>query len=169
MSSSPAWPLDPAAVGGDVGDDGERDAAGELLEPLAADDDAAAPDASTPSAVPSAATASLTDEELALLVARVMDQDERALAVLYEQLSGQVYALCLRITGEVGRAEEVLEDVFWQVWRQAPRFCASRGNVAGLGDDDGALARHRCRPQPPPRPRVLGQPRAQRARRGAGQ
>ncbi|MFX8055595.1 sigma factor, partial [Acinetobacter baumannii] len=67
--------------------------------------------------------------ELALLVARVMDQDERALAVLYEQLSGQVYALCLRITGEVGRAEEVLEDVFWQVWRQAPRFCASRGKV----------------------------------------
>jgi|Transcript_23366 RNA polymerase sigma factor (sigma-70 family) len=129
MSSSPAWPLDPAAVGGDGGDDGERDAAGELLEPLAADDDAAAPDASAPSAIPSAATASLTDEELALLVARVMDQDERALAVLYEQLSGQVYALCLRITGEVGRAEEVLEDVFWQVWRQAPRFCASRGNV----------------------------------------
>ncbi|RTL47205.1 MAG: sigma-70 family RNA polymerase sigma factor [Burkholderiales bacterium] len=58
-----------------------------------------------------------------------MHQDERALAVLYEQLSGQVYAICLRVIGDVGRAEEVLEDVFWQVWRQAPRYCAERGHV----------------------------------------
>lgn len=126
MSPSPTWPLDPAAVSGDAEPEGVRDATGEFLDPIPADiDTPAEPDA----AAAPVAVATLTDDDLALLVARVMDQDERALALLYEQLSGQVYALCLRITGEVGRAEEVLEDVFWQVWRQAPRFCANRGNV----------------------------------------
>jgi RNA polymerase sigma-70 factor (ECF subfamily) len=30
---------------------------------------------------------------------------------------------------DVGTAEEVVEDVFWQVWRQAPRFDSARGVV----------------------------------------
>jgi len=65
----------------------------------------------------------------AALLQRVMDQDEAALAALYQQLSGPVYALVLRITRQVPMAEELLEDVFWQVWRQAPRFDPARGTV----------------------------------------
>ena len=115
--SSPSWPDDPA---------GDADAQAPLPAP---DDDEVEPEAGLET-VPAAATAAtLSDDALAALVARVMNQDERALAQLYEQLSGQVYAICLRVTGDVSRAEEVLEDVFWQVWRQAPRFCAERGNV----------------------------------------
>jgi len=66
---------------------------------------------------------------LAALLQRVMDQDEAALAALYQQLAGPVYALLLRITRQVPLAEELLEDVFWQVWRQAPRFDPARGTV----------------------------------------
>lgn len=72
---------------------------------------------------------SLDNPALALLVQRVMRQDEAALAILYEQLSGRVYALALRITRRVACAEEVLQDTFWQVWRQAPRFDAARGSA----------------------------------------
>ena len=60
-------------------------------------------------------------------IARVVRQDEQALADLYETMAGRVYGLALRITRQVQTAEEVTEDCFWQVWRQAPRFDPARG------------------------------------------
>jgi RNA polymerase sigma factor (sigma-70 family) len=72
---------------------------------------------------------SLDDAALALLIGRVMRQDEAALATLYEQLSGRVYAVAIHVTRRVGCAEEVLQDTFWQVWRQAPRFDPQRGSA----------------------------------------
>jgi RNA polymerase sigma-70 factor (ECF subfamily) len=72
---------------------------------------------------------SLSNAELAQLIARVMRQDEAALSSLYEQLSGRVYAVAMHITRQVASAEEVLQDTFWQVWRQAPRFDPQRGTA----------------------------------------
>ena len=66
---------------------------------------------------------------LAGLVQRIVYQDEAAFAALYRCLAGRVLAQTLRITRDVGCAEEVVEDVFWQVWRQAPRFDPARGCV----------------------------------------
>jgi RNA polymerase sigma-70 factor (ECF subfamily) len=62
-------------------------------------------------------------------IARVVDSDQTALGLLYESLVGQVYGLALRITKRVQLAEEVVQDTFWQVWRQAPRFDPERGTV----------------------------------------
>lgn len=72
----------------------------------------------------------LDNDALATLIARVMRQDEAALSALYAQLSSRVYALALRVTRNAGSAEEVLQDTFWQVWRQAPRFDAQRGTAS---------------------------------------
>jgi len=72
---------------------------------------------------------SLDNPALAQLLGRVMRQDEAALAELYEQLASRVYAVALRITRRVACAEEVMQDTFWQVWRQAPRFDAQRGSA----------------------------------------
>jgi RNA polymerase sigma-70 factor (ECF subfamily) len=72
---------------------------------------------------------SLDDDDLAALVLRVCNQHEPSLASLYEATSGRVYGLVLRIVHQAALAEEVVEDVFWQVWREAPRFDASRGKV----------------------------------------
>ncbi len=66
---------------------------------------------------------------LAALMARVLLQDAAALSAMYQLLSGAVYAQLLRLTRQVSLAEELLEDVFWQIWRQAPRFDARRGPV----------------------------------------
>ena len=63
------------------------------------------------------------------LVDRIVRRDEDALAKLYELLIGRVYGLALRMTRDVGLAEEVAEDVFWQIWRQAPRFDSRRGTA----------------------------------------
>jgi RNA polymerase sigma factor (sigma-70 family) len=71
----------------------------------------------------------LDDEQLSGLVLRVCDQHEPSLARLYEATSGRVHGLVLRIVRAAALAEEVVEDVFWQVWREAPRFDAERGRV----------------------------------------
>lgn len=71
----------------------------------------------------------LSDDQLAGLVLRVCDQHEPSLARLYDATSSRVYGLALRIVRVAALAEEVVEDVFWQVWREAPRFDAERGRV----------------------------------------
>ena len=70
----------------------------------------------------------VADAELVKWIAQVSERDEKALAALYDALVSKVYGLVLRITGQRQLAEEVTEDVFWQIWRQAPRFDTDRGS-----------------------------------------
>lgn len=72
---------------------------------------------------------SLNADALAARIRRIVEQDETALAELYDALCGRVYACALRITRQVAAAEEVMQDTFWQVWRQAPRFDPQRGTA----------------------------------------
>ena len=65
------------------------------------------------------------------LVERIMAGDEGALSALYDRYSGMLYAMLLRILKDTGAAEEVLQDLFLQLWRGAARFDASRGSLAG--------------------------------------
>ena len=57
--------------------------------------------------------------------------DDSALAELYDRHARLLYALALRIVREATDAEDVLQEVFSQVWRQASRFDTSRGTVVG--------------------------------------
>lgn len=63
------------------------------------------------------------------LIARIVDSDQSALGLLYDHFATQVYGLAFRITQRVSLAEEVVQDSFWQIWRQAPRFDPQRGSV----------------------------------------
>lgn len=54
--------------------------------------------------------------------------DEQALASLYEATSRTVYGLLLRILSDAPAAEEVLLDVYEQVWRQAAQYSRERGS-----------------------------------------
>lgn len=125
----------------DFGTDGMNDTNGEedesggeppAVPALAAGDDGVA-DAGFLAELPAAHRSTVGPVEEARLrglLERVLVQDEKALATLYELLIGRVYGLSLRITRDTGLAEEVAEDVFWQVWRQAPRYDAQRGTVS---------------------------------------
>lgn len=62
-------------------------------------------------------------------IAAIARGDEHALGCLYDATLGRVYGLALRITRNAQAAEEVTEDVYWQVWRQALRFDPARGNA----------------------------------------
>jgi RNA polymerase sigma-70 factor (ECF subfamily) len=61
------------------------------------------------------------------LVLRLVQQDVRAFEELYDRHSRAVYSLVLRILQQAATAEEVVQDVFLQVWRKAEHFDSSRG------------------------------------------
>ncbi|MEW6039514.1 MAG: sigma-70 family RNA polymerase sigma factor [Pseudomonadota bacterium] len=69
------------------------------------------------------------ERQLGDWIARVVDRDSKALAALYDALVGRIYGLALRITQSAPLAEEVTQDTFWQIWRQAPRFDPERGTA----------------------------------------
>jgi RNA polymerase sigma-70 factor, ECF subfamily len=67
----------------------------------------------------------------ALLVAAIRSGDEQAMAQLYERYSPIVYSVALRVLGDTAAAEDILQEVFMQLWRHADSFDASRGSLPG--------------------------------------
>jgi RNA polymerase sigma-70 factor (ECF subfamily) len=67
----------------------------------------------------------------ASLVAAIRNCDEAAMAQLYDRYSGVVYSVALRVLGDTGAAEDILQEVFMQIWRSPDIFDASRGSLAG--------------------------------------
>ena len=66
--------------------------------------------------------------ELLVLIRGVADQDQQAMAALYDATSRLVYGLVLRILSDPAAAEEVVLDVYMQAWRQASRYSEDRGS-----------------------------------------
>jgi len=63
----------------------------------------------------------------ATLVQNLLRQDVNAFEQLYDRHSRQVYGLVLRILQQASTAEEVVQDVFLQLWRNAAAYDAERG------------------------------------------
>ena len=51
------------------------------------------------------------------------------MGALYDRYSPVVYAVALRVLGDTGAAEDVLQDVFMQLWRNPGAFDSSRGSL----------------------------------------
>src|ERR1700720_1258761 len=63
----------------------------------------------------------------AILVDRLLHRDVSAFEELYDRHSRIVYALVVRILQQAPTAEEVVQDVFLQLWRNAAQYQAARG------------------------------------------
>jgi len=61
------------------------------------------------------------------LVRRLLQRDVNAFEELYDRHSRMVYGLVLRILQQAATAEEVVQDVFLQLWRNAAQYDTSRG------------------------------------------
>jgi len=64
------------------------------------------------------------------LIAGVRSGNQDAMALLYDRYSPVVYAVALRVLGDTGAAEDILQEIFMQLWRNPGAFDASRGNLA---------------------------------------
>jgi RNA polymerase sigma-70 factor, ECF subfamily len=69
-----------------------------------------------------------TDEFLMSRVAR--SDDERAISELYDRYGGLIYGAGIRYLGDRTLAEDLVQDVFASVWRNAANFDSSRGSFA---------------------------------------
>jgi len=78
---------------------------------------------------PASAYPSDNDEDREL-VARMSRGDDRALAQFYERWSRPVFALVAQLVRDPDDADDVVEDTFYQAWRQASRYQSSRGAVS---------------------------------------
>ncbi len=76
--------------------------------------------------VPDNAESRATDPEL---IRRITTGDESALASLYDRYSGIVYSVAHRVLQDSGAAEEVLQDIFYQLWCSAANFDPARGKL----------------------------------------
>lgn len=66
-----------------------------------------------------------------VLLRRVVNGDQTALASLYDRYASLVYSVVWRILRDEGAAEEILQDVFYQLWLTASRFDPARGTLPG--------------------------------------
>jgi RNA polymerase sigma-70 factor (ECF subfamily) len=72
-----------------------------------------------------------SSQDDATLLALVRRGDEQAMASLYDRYSKMVYSVSLRVLRDPASAEDVLQEVFMQVWRSPERFIAVRGSFGG--------------------------------------
>ncbi len=80
----------------------------------------------------SPASPTSSDDLDAALVGRLAAAgDTDSLASLYDRHAAVALGFLTRMLGESGEAEEVLQDVFVQVWREAGRYCPERASVRG--------------------------------------
>ncbi len=75
------------------------------------------------------------------LVTAIRSGDQGAMAALYDRYSSIVYSVALRVLQDTGAAEDVLQEIFMQLWRSPGAFDANRGNMAAWL---AVIARHRA-------------------------
>ncbi len=68
--------------------------------------------------------------EDAAILARIVQKDERAVEALYARYSGPLYSLAYQVTGAERFAQDVVQEVFVALWRDASRFDPAKGAVA---------------------------------------
>lgn len=67
------------------------------------------------------------DQELIGLLGRIVKGDEDALGALYDKTGPKMYGLAFRVLGDPTMAEEVVMDVYLQVWQKAHQFDQQKG------------------------------------------
>jgi RNA polymerase sigma-70 factor (ECF subfamily) len=71
-----------------------------------------------------------SQDDAALLIL-VQRGDEYAMSTLFDRYSKVVYSVALRVLRDPASAEDVLQEIFMQVWRNPEGFIATRGTLGG--------------------------------------
>lgn len=66
-----------------------------------------------------------------VLLERVRRGDQAAMAALFNRYSRVVYSVSLRVLRDSASAEDVLQEIFMQVWRSPASFLGGKGSLGG--------------------------------------
>lgn len=69
------------------------------------------------------------DDPTDLVAAMATGDSGQALSAFYKQYGSTVLALLMKMLGSQAEAEEILQEVFVELWRRAPQYDSSRGTV----------------------------------------
>ena len=72
-------------------------------------------------------TASITEDSL--LLQRVRQGDQAAMAEIFDRYGRVVYSVALRVLKDPGHAEDVTQEIFFQIWRNSDSFVQGRGSL----------------------------------------
>lgn len=72
-----------------------------------------------------------SQQDDAALLSLVRRGDEQAMASLFDRYSKVVYSVALRVLRDPSSAEDILQEVFIQIWRNPDSFTATRGSLGG--------------------------------------
>ena len=64
------------------------------------------------------------------IVARLVGGDKEGLVCLYDEYAGLIYGIALRVLRNTAAAEDVVQEVFLQLWRNPASFDPKRGRLA---------------------------------------
>jgi RNA polymerase sigma-70 factor (ECF subfamily) len=83
----------------------------------------------------------MMDSDEAALLSRAAARDPEAFAAFYDRRAAAVFGLCLKMLGRREEAEDALQEIFLQAWRQAGRFNPAAGSPGAWLT---VIARSRC-------------------------
>lgn len=69
------------------------------------------------------------NEEDALLLKQIVQRDQQALSRLYDRYSALIYTLVLRVVKSTAEAEDLVQEIFVQIWSKAHLFSDAKGSV----------------------------------------
>ena len=64
-----------------------------------------------------------------LLLSRVKGNDQQAMTDLFDRYGSMVYSVALRVLNDPGQAEDVMQEIFFQIWRNPDSFVQGRGSM----------------------------------------
>ena len=77
-----------------------------------------------------ASASSLAGESDYRLVTRIVHRDEGAFGAIYDRYSRVVYSIVLHVVRDAAIAEDILHDIFLNLWRSPQQFDGARGKLA---------------------------------------
>jgi RNA polymerase sigma-70 factor (ECF subfamily) len=78
----------------------------------------------------SSGRAHFTAADDASLLERVRCKDQKAMVDLFDRYGSMVYSLALRVLKDPANAEDLIQDVFFQLWENPRAFTPGRGSLA---------------------------------------
>jgi len=65
------------------------------------------------------------------LLTRIQSGDQEAMSALFDRYGTMVYSVALRVLKDTGDAEDVMQEIFVQMWKNPGAFVSGRGSLGG--------------------------------------